>query len=563
MKRTIPILLCLTLSVFSSFAATAPQSDTTGRKMTVKTKKQLVRENEELRKQINGLREELDAFKTADTDTTDILLEEMEIREGVFDGLLNPDEYSAEATDSLLSIWYIHRQIRSSDEGEGYNLDSIRLASSVPDSVIIARLEKINSFISLPYNETVRNNIVLYSEKMPTKMSNIMALATYYLPIFEETFNKYNMPEELKYMAVIESALNPVAVSRANAKGMWQFMYPTAKNYGLQIDSYVDERFDPFKSAEAAAMYLQDAYRIFGDWSLAISSYNCGSGNVNKAIKRSGGKRDFWAIYPYLPKETRGYVPAMVGAMYAMTYYKECGIEPAPVHMPAKVDTFHVNKNLHFRQISDVIGIPISELRNLNPQYFNDIIPGNSGDYILRLPYKFSSYFVDAQDSIYRYKADEVFSRIDVSKTGGGRTARGGSPASSGSGTFITYTVKSGDSLGKIAAKYHVTVSQIQSWNNIKGTTIRVGQKLRIQQKGGSPAAASSQGRSQSSGGSKPATSSGTSGTSGYTVYTVKQGDSLYQIAKKYPGVSAQDIMSFNRIGESIQPGMTLKIPKK
>ena len=179
-------------------------------------------------------------------------------------------------------------------------------------------------------------------------MGTILGLCKYYMPIFEETFNKYNLPDELKYMAIIESALNPVAVSRAGAKGMWQFMFRTAQLYGLEINSFVDERLDPFKSADAAARYLIDSYNVFGDWNLAISSYNCGSGNINKAIRRSGGKRDFWSVYNYLPRETRGYVPAFVGAMYAIKYSKEYGLVPASVQMPAQLDTFEIHKNLHF-----------------------------------------------------------------------------------------------------------------------------------------------------------------------------------------------------------------------
>ena len=352
----------------------------------------------------------------------------------------------------------------------------------------------MNSFITLPYNETVRNFMILYSEKMPRKMGQLMGLATYYFPIFEETFNRYGLPEELKYLAIIESALNPLAVSRANARGMWQFMLATAKSYGLEINSYVDERYDPFKSADAAAQYLRDAYHVFGDWSLAISSYNCGSGNVNKAIKRSGGKTDFWSIYPYLPAETRGYVPLMVGAMYAMTYYKEYGIEPEPVHLPTRIDTLHINRNLHFRQVSEVIGMPMVELRDLNPQYFNDIIPGDTHEYILRLPYNWSSAFVSNADSIYRYKKDEVFSRIDVNTNPGNTSAyssrrtttRSGSSSgtrsttASSSGGYVTYKVKSGDNLGKIAKKYGVTIKAIKAKNNLKSDRIYAGQKLKI-----------------------------------------------------------------------------------
>ena len=254
-----------------------------------------------------------------------------------------PEDYTAEISDSLLNIWYAHQMATESDI-EQYDMDSVRFQSNVPDEVYIERLKQMNSFITLPYNDIVKNYIILYSEKMPTKMAHMLGLSKYYMPIFEETFNKYDMPEELKAMAINESAL---AVSRVGAKGMWQFMYATAKMYGLHIDSFVDERLDPVKSADAAARYMMDAYKIFGDWSLAIASYNCGAGNVNKAIRRSGGSRAFWDIWPYLPRETRGYVPAFVGALYAMHYHKEHGIKPEAVEMPVQVDTFKINRQLH------------------------------------------------------------------------------------------------------------------------------------------------------------------------------------------------------------------------
>ncbi len=454
-----------------------------------KSRRQLLRENQQLRQRIEALEQEI-AWYQEDINERDSLRRELldvfEENENKMAEAMTPEGYNAptpEVTDSLLSIWYLHRQTRHSREGE-YNMDSVKFTTDVPDTVLMGRLSRMNSFIRLPYNETVKNYMILYSEKMPVKMSRILGLSTYYMPIFEETFRKYNLPLELRYMAIIESALNPLAVSWAGATGMWQFMYNTARNYGLRIDSYVDERLDPYASADAAARYLQDAYRIFGDWSLAISSYNCGSGNVNKAIRRAGGKRDFWSVYEFLPKETRGYVPAMVGAMYAINYAKEYGLEAAPMQIPAHVDTFHVHRNLHLRQVSEVLGVPLDDLRDLNPAYYKDIVPGNSGEQVFRLPFNYSAAFVDQEEEIYRYRADEMFSgKIDDGREGiatrRGTTARSGA-ASAGSGAWIYYTVRRGDTLSKIARKYHTTVANLKKWNGLRSDAIRDKQKLKV-----------------------------------------------------------------------------------
>ena len=240
-------------------------------------------------------------------------------------------EYTPEVSDSLLHLWYRNTYSEDKYSLSEYDMDSVRFSSNVSDEEMIRRLKAMNSYISLPFNDNVKNYIILYSEKMPSKMNRVMGLSNYYFPLFEQILNSYNLPLELKYVAIVESMLNPTATSRAGAKGIWQFMYSTARSYGLEINSYVDERMDVEKSMDAAARYLRDAYRIFGDWPLAISSYNCGAGNVSKAIRRAGGKRDFWSIYPYLPKETRGYVPAFVGVMYAFNYAKEYGLSPMDV----------------------------------------------------------------------------------------------------------------------------------------------------------------------------------------------------------------------------------------
>ena len=530
-------------------------------------KNQLKQENTHLKSVVDSLNREL-AKTRAELQYTDSLASELlalyadsEVKN---QGKLMPEDYTAEVSDSLLNLWYVQNLVSQSEE-DLYDMDSVKFESNVPDSVYIERIKMMNSFISLPYNSVVKNYIIKYSEKMPSSIGKILGLYEYYKPYFDEIFDRYNMPEELKAMAIIESAMNPLAVSRAGAKGMWQFMYSTAKIYGLQIDSFVDERLDPYKAAEAAAQYLQDAYEIFGDWNLAIASYNCGAGNVNKAIRRSGS-RQFWDLYPYLPRETRGYGPAFVGALYTMKYYKEHGIKPTPVALPTPVDTFKINKMLHLKQINEVIGVPLDELKNLNPQYKHEIIPGNSKEYILRLPYSYSNAFIEHEDSIYRHKADKYFNPVTLKSIQEG-----------GDGEQITYRVKSGDYLGKIASRYGTTVAKIKRWNNLKSNDIRVGQRLIIYRGGNAPATSSSSSSSTKTQSTSTTTtkSSTTSSTTTkapaakpvdpnapYTEYVVKNGESLYLIAKKFPGVSAQNIMDFNGIGSNIKPGMKIKIPK-
>lgn len=532
-----------------------------------KSRKELARENARMREVLDSLISELENVRSK---AVHHIPEQADEGGLAIEGLL-PEDYTLDVTDSLLSLWYVHKSMLKGDT-VSFNMDSVHFRSSVTDKEYLQRLADMNSFITLPFNETVRNYIILYSEKMPTKMSSMLALSQYYFPIFEEIFDRYGLPKELKYMAVIESAFNPVAVSRAGAKGMWQFMYNTAKMYGLTINSFVDERLDPVKSADAAARYMRDAYRIFGDWNLAISSYNCGSGNVNKAMRRSGS-REFWPVYNYLPRETRGYVPAFVGAMYAFTYYREHGLVPETDSMPVQVDTFHIRRMLHFQQVSALTGVSVEMLKKLNPQYVHDIVPGTAKEeYVLRLPYQYTSKFIENEDSVYAYNAKEYFSPATLQNI---------AVSGSASSQRIAYKVKSGDYLGRIASRYHVTVKQIMEWNHLRNTNLRVGQVLYIYGKFNGPVAQSSGASSKSSAASSskgsassdsaasskgsaatpPPAESAAEGT--YTVYVVKSGDSLYRISQDYPGVSADDIMKFNGIGTDIRPGMKLKIPKK
>ena len=546
-------LLTVALATVLIAGASAEAQNVSAPKMN---RKALEKENSELKARMDSLKTELERYRTELHIADSINSEMAAIFESQAESertTLSPEEYTVETSDSLLNIWYLQK---STSMEEDYDMDSVKFESSVPDSVYMSRLKEMNSFITLPYNEIVKNYIVLYAEKMGERFENMLGLCSYYMPIFQETFDRYNLPEELKAMAIIESALNPRAESRVGAKGMWQFMYGTAKQYGLHIDSFVDERMDPVKSADAAARYLRDAYDIFGDWNLAIASYNCGAGNVNRAIRRSGGSRAFWDIWPFLPRETRGYGPAFVGALYAMKYYKEHGMRPAAVELPVHVDTFKITKMLHLKQVSELTGAPLEQLKDLNPQYKHEIIPGNDREYILRIPYNYTNAFIDNEDSLYRHKADVYFNPATIKKIKDG-----------GDGERIYYKVKSGDYLGKIASKYRCSVNQIKRWNNLKSNNIRVGQRLIIYRGGRVTSTSTSSTTSQSSTSAAKTTapvqkSVPVDPSAEYTVYTVKSGDSLYLIAKQFPRVSAQNIMDFNGIGSNIKPGMKLKIPR-
>lgn len=352
-------------------------------------------------------------------------------------------------------------------------IDTLHLTSTLSDSVLIKRLEALNPSFSLPFNDVVKNYMVAYSEKRGVTMKQAMALSDYYFPIFEECFRKYGLPLELKYLAIVESMLKPTVMSRAGALGLWQFMYRTARSYGLRIDSYIDERMDVEKATDAAARYLRNLYDMFGDWPLAISAYNCGSGNVNKAIRRADGKRDFWSVYPYLPRETRGYMPAFVGAMYAFTYSRNANPDSLGIFLPGQVDTFEVHRNLHFKQVSEVIGVPLEEIKYLNPKYYNDIVPGSGGTCTLILPEKWTDAYLDAApDTLYNHKASEYLSEKVIKDIAEGKAASGGSKT--------CYVVKSGDTLSHIARRYRVSVKQLMSWNHLRSDRLSIGQIIYI-----------------------------------------------------------------------------------
>lgn len=344
----------------------------------------------------------------------------------------------------------------------------------ISDSVYIDRLSRIPSVIEMPFNDVVKKHIEAYTNRLRNKVSFVLAAANFYMPLFEEALDTYDLPLELKYLPIIESALNPTALSRQRASGLWQFMLRTGKLYGLENNSLVDERRDPIKSTWAAARYLKDLYNIYKDWNLTLAAYNCGPGNVNKAIRRAGGATDYWEIYHLLPKETRGYVPGFIAANYIMHYYCEHGICPMETQLPATTDTIHIHRDLNLNQVADVCNIDIEQLRSLNPQYKKDIVPGNSKPYVLRLPNNTVNQFIDLQDSIYAYKANQLLGKRktvavkDITK----------SPSYAKNATY--HKIRRGDTLGGIAMKYGVTVKQLRQLNNIKGNNITAGKSLRI-----------------------------------------------------------------------------------
>lgn len=338
-----------------------------------------------------------------------------------------------------------------------------------PDSVYIERLYALPTTMELSFNPVVRKFIEMYAGRRK-QVSYMLGEGEFYFPLFEKALDKENMPLELKYLPVIESALNPIARSRVGATGLWQFMLGTGKLYDLEINSLVDERSDPHKSTEAAVKYMKALYGLYGDWNLVIAAYNCGPGNVSKAIRRAGGLNDYWAIYPYLPRETRSYVPIFIAATYIMNYYKEHDICPAQTALPVLMDSVVVNKNVHFQQIADMLNIPIEDIRIYNPQFKRDIVPGAYKPYAINLPLTKATAFIDKQDAIFKYKADELLTHRKVVEiqtvgvSGGGKT----------------YKVKKGDTLSGIAQKHGISVNSLKRWNNLKSNNIPVNKSLYV-----------------------------------------------------------------------------------
>lgn len=375
--------------------------------------------------------------------------------------------------DSLLQEWHVKNYLTTDENCESSNENP-----QYGKEEYISRLYRLPTLIEMPYNEVVQKFIDHYCTRLRRSVSYMLGANNFYVPIFEEALESYQLPLELKYLPVIESALNPEATSRVGAAGLWQFMIGTGKMYGLEINSLIDERRDPIKSSYAAAHYLKDLYQIFQDWTLVIAAYNCGPANVNKAIRRAGGSTDYWEIYPYLPQETRGYVPAFIAANYVMNYYCDHNICPMSATLPPGTDTIIVNRDVHFNQIVAMCNVKADEIKALNPQYRTGMIPGGkTTNCILRLPTHGINAFIAAGDSIYNYKSDELFTqRTEVKVNQSSSSSRGKSTSSKAK----TVTVRKGETLSTIAARNHTTVAKLKKLNGLTSNNIRAGKKLRV-----------------------------------------------------------------------------------
>ena len=512
------------------------------------------------------------------------------------DAIVYPESFETD-THKMMQNWYLQNYMVLNTN---YSKVPVIDAS---DEVYIKRLSQMPTVIEMPYNQIVRSYINMYTQRRRELVESMLGMSLYYMPIFEQALERHGLPLELRYLPVIESALNPDAVSRVGATGLWQFMLPTARGLGLEINSLVDERRDPYASSEAAAAYLKQLYGMYNDWSLAIAAYNCGPGNVNKALRRAGGdNKDFWSIYYFLPQETRGYVPAFIAANYVMTYYNQHNISPALAKRPIITDSVHINKRVHFKQVAAVLDIPIEELRVLNPQYRKDIIPGDIRPYSLVLPSMQVYSYIMSEDSIVSHDATLYAQRTVVEPTPIDKI----DPNMEYTTKLVVkkHKVRRGETLSKIAAKYGVTVSEIKKWNGMRKNTVARGRVLKINTyqrvatgkkkvevqpenvvaqaadsvavevasaAGDSAAvatapvqevAAAPVEKAKASTTTKAAPKAKTTPKGSFRYHTVKKGESLSTIARRYKGVTIADIQRANSIkGTNIRAGQKLKIP--
>lgn len=442
----------------------------------------------------------------------------LDIKESITDNNIAYPEANFEAESrKMLESWYMQNYMATDDRYETQG------DANTSDDTYRRRLSRLPTIIEMPFNQVVKSHIERYTKKGRPMVASLLALSNYYMPIFEQALEEAGLPLELKYLPVIESALDPNAVSKSGATGLWQFMLIAAKGLNMEVNSLVDERRDPYVSSKMAAKFLKDLYNTYGDWSLAIAAYNCGPGTVNKALRRAGGDPstlDYWAIYNYLPQETRGYVPAFIAANYVMNHYKDHNISPVIPKRPLVTDTLHINKRVHFNQISNVLNIPLEELRMLNPQFRADIVPGNEDkSYTLILPSQQVHAYILSEEDILTYESEKYARRVDVepgqasgavevtdtyiaanepdayqemaeaptrkkaetaTTPNASASAKADNTPTLGNSQTKTHKVQPGESIASIAAKYGVGPEQIKEWNNLRRNSVRTGQVLKI-----------------------------------------------------------------------------------
>lgn len=447
------------------------------------------------------------------------------------------------------SLWSEFRNRTAYYEEDGTSLSA---NPEFPDSIYIERLASLPRIIEMPYNGIIRNHIDFYLERNRNWVELMLGLSKHMLPMFEQELDAQGLPLELRYLPIIESALNPNAVSRAGATGLWQLMLNTGRSLGLDVNSLVDERRDPLLSTKAAVRFLKELHAIYGDWNLAIAAYNCGPGNVNRAIRNAGGKTDFWTIYYYLPRETRGYVPAFIAANYVMEYYKEHGIRAMRNPYPVHCDTVMIDRMIHFEQVSQLLDISTEQLKRMNPMFRKQIVPGNLKPYALLLPADSTTPFIEKIDTIASHRQDELL--VNIRRT---VDPSAGRYQSAFTDSVIYHKVTKGQSLAAVASKYRVTQDNLRNWNNLRTSRVREGHNLLVFVR-------SSTRRS----GSTTAQSSAAAPRSivdadGNTIYTVRSGDSFWRIANQYSGVTMNDIMRANNLtsNSKLSIGQKLIIP--
>ena len=481
----------------------------------------------------------IESYDPAVADSLEMVLQERIDSENSGEAIVEESNIMMEMIDELQDIKYFEdNKLESSSKSENIYNYPAGYVPTFPDSVYAERIARLRSqtTMELVYNKHVKSFIDVYAVNKREHTCKILGLADIYFPMFEEALDKYDMPLEIKYLAVVESALNPRAGSHAGAKGLWQFMYGTGKVYKLNVTSLVDDRFDPIKATEAACQHLQDLYETFGDWFLALAAYNSGAGNVNKAIRRAGGLKNYWAVWPFLPKETRGYVPAFIAVNYVMNYSQEHNLYPIdPGIMADGVDSVTVHQPLHFDQLHEMLNIPMEDIKFFNPQYKASIIPATAKTPMsLRLPEQYINSFIDNEKELYAFKTKKGIDREKLEEEMKKVSDRS------------VHIVKSGESLGSIAKKYRISVNQLKTWNNLKSTTIYPGQKLIVYSSGAPMAQA---------GNSNPVTRS-----TEQTTHVVKSGENLSIIAKKYK-CTVTDLKNWNNLkSTNLSIGQKLKV---